>query len=192
MRPERGLGARWGEVPKRWRAWGRFALASWCFALAFAIVGFVGIVGAYACGVRANVTRSMDVGLYRETSEAVAVGSIVSGCLPEVVERRGLARGYLERGWCPGGAVPVLKRVIALAPSSVKVTPVGIFVDGVSKGGVPLRHDHLGRAMMAVPSVRVAGDAAFLLGDSQDSWDSRYYGPVSVTGWHVMRVLVAW
>ncbi|MCS3751502.1 conjugative transfer signal peptidase TraF [Salinibacter ruber] len=151
-----------------------------------------------------NVSESLPVGLYwtgslpepgsapgETTSEGrtgnlrVEVGMIVSACLPPQAATSALERGYLPEGTCPSGTAPVGKVIAALPGDTVDVTDSGSFVNGaLLPGSVPLLRDSKGRAM---PRLRgrfiLPAETAWLYsGHSPRSFDSRYYGPVPLSG----------
>jgi conjugative transfer signal peptidase TraF len=149
------------------------------------------VAGALVAGCRWNFTPSMAVGPYCPARGSVQVGSVVAGCLPRAVERTGLERGYLGAGTCPGGGWPVVKRVAGLAGARYRVTSAGISVDNRWVGRAPPSRDHAGRPLVYARSGTVPKGAVLLLGDTADSWDSRYYGPVPMTGMRPMRALLS-
>jgi len=150
-----------------------------------------------------NLSESLPVGLYwtRPLSQtgsdsaplpsgdsgaglALEVGMLVSACLPPEVARSALKRGYLPEGSCPSGAAPVGKTVAALPGDTVGVTDSGSFVNGaLLPNSTPLLRDSRGRSMPLLRGrlVLPAGTAWLYSGHSPRSFDSRYYGPVSLS-----------
>jgi len=151
-----------------------------------------------------NVSESLPVGLYwtgslpqpgsapgetmsggRGGNLGVEVGMLVSACLPPKVASIALERGYLPEGLCSSGVAPVGKVIAALPGDTVDVTDSGSFVNGaLLPGSVPLLRDSKGRAM---PRLRgrfiLPAETAWLYsGHSPRSFDSRYYGPVPLSG----------
>ena len=59
-------------------------------------------------------------GFYRLVDAPIRRGELVAACLPVSAEREGMARGYLMRGDCPGGAEPVVKVVGGLAGDQIE------------------------------------------------------------------------
>src|SRR5262249_13671718 len=98
----------------------------------------------------------------------------------------GVVRGYLGPGPCPGGAQPVLKRVIAVAgdvvdldeagATATAVLPIRQLITDRDRSGRPLPHVPLGRHVVQPGHVWLAGSG------HDRSWDSRYFGPVPVAG----------
>jgi len=143
------------------------------------------IVGAtWHWGLRLNVSRSAPRGLYRMMPVAPSRGAFVGVCLPPDVGRFGRGRGYLGPGDCPGGIQAVIKQVIALPGDLVEVTPTEVRVNdrrlprsataALDSAGRPLPHVPWGRH-------RVPPEQVWLLGPGDPrSWDSRYFGPLSL------------
>jgi len=111
-------------------------------------------------------------------------GALVAVCLPPEIGSFGRARGYLGPGDCPGDIQAAIKQVIALPGDTVEVMPEEVRVNGdplprsataaVDSAGRPLPHVAWGRH-------RVAPEQVWLLGaGDRRSWDSRYFGPISV------------
>lgn len=136
-------------------------------------------------GVRINLSSSIPEGLYRErdlSSERLHRGDAVLACLPSRVARFGRERGYLPRGPCPGGAMPVGKMVLALSGDTVIVDEDGLRVNGVRMAGSQPRHvDHRGRPLpqLAHGAYFVGADQLWLGSRSEAGFDSRYFGPIS-------------
>ncbi|MGK7346220.1 MAG: conjugative transfer signal peptidase TraF [Candidatus Nitrospinota bacterium M3_3B_026] len=151
-----------------------------------------------------NVSESLPVGLYwtgslpepgsapgdttsggRGGNLGVEVGMIVSACLPPQVATSALERGYLPEGTCPSGIAPVGKVIAALPGDTVDVTDSGSFVNGaLLPNSAPLLHDSKGRAMPLLRGrfILPAETAWLYSGHSPRSFDSRYYGPVPLSG----------
>ena len=126
-----------------------------------------------------NRTHSLPVGLYYWSDVPIKKGSIVlfkpDHSTP--LEQLGLERGYEAR------ALPLLKRVVALAGDVVSVSSSGVSINGqLLPNSAPLSHDEAGRplAMAQLDQFRLRPDQAFLMGVTSTSWDSRYFGPVSL------------
>jgi conjugative transfer signal peptidase TraF len=126
-----------------------------------------------------NPTDSVPRGWYKvdSTDRAVAlhVGSIVLARLPVDVAAFAGQRGYLPSG------VPILKRIGAIAPQSVCVREQVVLIDGVV-AATARTHDGARRPLQAWQHCRqLAGGELFLLSDKNPaSFDSRYFGPISV------------
>jgi conjugative transfer signal peptidase TraF len=103
------------------------------------------------------------------------IGSIVLARLPDDVASFAGQRGYLPK------SLPILKRVGAVAPQSVCVRGQTVRIDGVVVA-IARAHDGAHRSLQAWSQCRpLAAGELFLLSDTNSaSFDSRYFGPVSV------------
>ena len=149
-------------------------------AFAAALITASAFVAGFA-GVRVNTSSSLPLGLYVRTSRASA--SLIEFCPSEPYASISRDRGYRVRGFsCPDRAVPLLKPVVARAGDLVKVSPVGIAVNGrLLPNTAPLRHDAANRTLQAWPSgtYRVRPGTVWVASSySRGSYDSRYIGPV--------------
>jgi type IV secretory pathway protease TraF len=156
-----------GDSERRSPLRGLAALAAFAVATAF-----------MARHLRAVITPSIPRGLYLSLTpdaQALSPEAIVSFCPPPSVARL-LVDHHLEpRGGCPGGSIPLAKRVLARAPH-------------VCTGAFGVRLDHKLLPWPTVPASlplsRLAycgstpPDCLFLGGDSPDSIDSRFFGCV--------------
>lgn len=133
--------------------------------------------------VELNLTSSMPVGFYRKINTSIHVGSLAEVCLPRKIASEGLAKGYLVKGDCPGGAIAVLKEVIAIPGQTINVSNKGMRVGWLSYPAPVEAVDHQNR-----PVKRFIKNGTFKntklywlygAGDFVHSWDSRYYGGVS-------------
>jgi conjugative transfer signal peptidase TraF len=150
-------------------------------------------------GLRISLTDSAaPAGIYRIVSGvSVERGELVGVCLPPSIAQEGLARGYLSKGDCPGGAEPVAKRIGALPGDVLEVRPGWVSVDEqvFADSGVAA-HDSIGRPLPHVPWGRcqVAAGEVWLFGfNNVRSWDARYFGPVPLSGVRgVLQPILAW
>ncbi len=93
------------------------------------------------------------------------------------LEQLGIERGYEAR------ELPLLKRVVAVGGDVVSVSSSGVSINGrLLPNSAPLLHDEAGRplAMAQVDHFTLGANQAFLMGVTPTSWDSRYFGPVSL------------
>ena len=130
--------------------------------------------------LRFNYSDSVPVGLYRSQPEANAPFAGI--CLDSNTLRSAFDGGLkLEPGECPDGHQPILKTVYrATAESPIVLDSQGFTIAGApigntapkafSKAGKPLAHYAFG--------VHTSGLWA-ISGYSRDSFDSRYFGPIS-------------
>jgi conjugative transfer signal peptidase TraF len=126
-----------------------------------------------------NRTHSLPVGLYYWTDSPIKKESIVLFKPDQTtpLERLGIERGYEAR------ELPLLKRVVALEGDVVSVSSSGVSINGrLLPNSAPLSHDEAGRllAMAQVGHFTLGANQAFLMGVTPTSWDSRYFGPVSL------------
>lgn len=133
-----------------------------------------------------NESPSLPRGLYvRAMDQVVNRGAIVAVAQPD------RARAYLAGLGMPAG-VPLLKRVAAMGGDVACAAGGAVHLpDRV----LPVQsHDRLGATLPVWRSCeRLPADDVFVVGDSANSFDSRYFGPVSrqqVDG--VFRELVTW
>lgn len=144
-------------------------------------------LGVRWSGIRINLSSSIPEGLYRErglSAGSLRRGDAVLACLPSHMARFGRERGYLPRGPCPGGAMPVGKLVLALPGDTVIVDNDGLKVNGVwIAGSRPRRVDHRGRPLPQLAHAAYAvGTGQLWLGSrSEAGFDSRYFGAIPST-----------
>ncbi|WP_027681737.1 conjugative transfer signal peptidase TraF [Rhizobium leguminosarum] len=143
------------------------------------------VVTAVAGGYRINLTPSEPLGLWRIVPlyRAAAVNDLVFICPPETAEMRAArARGYLRSGSCPGGVAPLIKTVIAVAGQNAEIgASVSVDGRGVSSSSLAPR-DGKGRPLTPFPSGIVPPGYVFLHSAFPGSYDSRYFGPVPISG----------
>jgi conjugative transfer signal peptidase TraF len=138
-----------------------------------------------------NTTHSMPLGLYYRTAAPIGKGSLVSYSLEvgSPAQRLGIDRGY-DRG-----SVPLLKRVVALAGDRVCVQANGVFVDGVLiPNSAPEIRDNEQRPLewARLRDYTLRAGEAFLAGESKTSWDSRYFGVVSLAECRAFSPVFTW
>ena len=167
--------------------------------LGLAIVGALLVALGRLFGLRISLTDSAaPAGIYRLVSAIPAYrGELVGACLPASIELEGLARGYLAKGDCPGGAEPVAKVIGALPGDVLKVQTQGVSINGTmfADSGIAER-DSIGRPLPHVPwGVRkVPPGQVWLFGfNNSRSWDARYFGPVPLSGVRgVLQPILTW
>ena len=133
----------------------------------------------------------MPLGLYYRTAIPIGKGSLVRYCLDveSPAQRLGIERGYDH------ACVPLLKRVAALSGDTVSVQADGVFVDGkLIPNSIPERCDKQGRKLerATLENYTLRPGEAFLVGDTATSWDSRYFGTVSVTNCRAFSPVFTW
>lgn len=121
-----------------------------------------------------NASASAPIGLYRVVSGAPQRGDLVLVRTPESAAKLAAERGYLPLN------VPLVKRVAALSGNEVCAFHEAIFVEG-KIAALRLKTDRAGRPLPWWNDCRELGAGEFfLLTDNRsDSFDSRYFGPVS-------------
>lgn len=138
---------------------------------------FGGAWGAKTAGWRINITGSLP-GVFYKISDAPGVGDFVQFCPPFVVPTLPDAAP-----WEPDctGKIPLIKRVVAVAGDDVIVDLDGVMINGsrlpdstpksTTRGGL--------RLPAAVGEYVLQEGQLWVAGEHPDSFDSRYYGPVS-------------
>jgi conjugative transfer signal peptidase TraF len=149
------------------------------------LVASLGLVGMRAAGYELNLSASMPRGLYRVTHEPLAVGQLVAICLPHAIAQFGRERGYLTAGACEDSQQPVLKKIAAMAGDQIEVQPDAVTINSARiPHSAVYEHDSHGRVLPHVPwgtyTLR-RGELWVMSTYVANSWDSRYYGPVSVS-----------
>jgi conjugative transfer signal peptidase TraF len=150
-------------------------------------------------GLRISLTDSAaPAGIYRIVpGVSLERGELVGVCLPPSVAQGGLARGYLSKGDCPGGAEPVAKVIGAVAGDVLEVLPSSVSVDGKTfPDSAVAARDSIGRSLPHVPwgTRKVPPGQVWLFGfNNRRSWDARYFGPVPLSGIRgVLKPIVTW
>ena len=127
-------------------------------------------------------THSLPYGIYIKTNGSPQRGEYAASCLTQSIAQYGISRGYLAVGNCNTGTVRVLK--------IIKGIPGDRF--GVKNGFLEINgsfyrimdQDSSGRTLAAFYKQKegVLGKGQYiLLSDfAKNSWDSRYWGPVSI------------
>ena len=129
-----------------------------------------------------NLTPSLPMGIYRteKVDRANLKGKIVSFCPPDtVIFRAARDQGTLKWGHCPSGFAPLLKRVVAVPGDVVRV------VNRVVVNGKSVNHGSLIKEVAALyrstPVLQTLTDRElWVMGDTEDSFDSRYFGAIPV------------
>jgi conjugative transfer signal peptidase TraF len=144
------------------------------------------VLGAAAnrLGLRFNLSPSMAPGVYRVTDGPIQRGATVIVCLPPALSTLAREREYISAGSCADGNAPIGKRVVAIPGDTVDVTLRGMVVNGkMMPNSRPLKADRDGRPLPRVHEGRyiLAQRWVWLVSTySERSFDSRYFGPVSV------------
>lgn len=121
-----------------------------------------------------NASASAPIGLWRVDPHApVRIGDMVLAHMPEGVRALAAERRYLPMN------VPLLKRVAAAQGDLVCALGPRLFVNG-RLAATRYEADRQGRSLPWWRGCRTLGpDAVLLLMDAPDSFDGRYFGPLS-------------
>jgi conjugative transfer signal peptidase TraF len=132
------------------------------------------------CGIRINTSYSLPMGLYIRTTDRRA--TLIEFCPEGRYAEESSSRGYRTNGFCPDGAVPLLKPVVATPGDTVEMSDRGIAVNGhLLPDTGPVARDSLGRSLQPWPNGRyVVGEGTVWVASSYNraSYDSRYMGPI--------------
>lgn len=148
-----------------------------------AVAGLAIVAATLACGGKQvpvlvyNASASAPIGFYRVLPALpMRRGDLVLVPVPHDVA--GLAA---ERGYVPL-TVPLVKRVAATAGATVCARDRRVTIDG-RRVADQLKADRKGRRLPAWSGCRRLGQGELflLMQEAPDSFDSRYFGPVSAT-----------
>lgn len=154
-------------------------------SLAIAVAAVAAVAGAFAlAGFRINTTSSLPRGLYITVDEPVQIGAVVLVCPPvSSATEEARARGYVGfSADCPERFQRLIKRVVGTPGMVVNIASDGrLAVDGREQANSLARTaDGYGRPLSAFfSSSRTLAEGEYLvLGDTEKSFDGRYFGPV--------------
>lgn len=121
-----------------------------------------------------NLSASVPVGLYAAHRSAPRHGDLVAAHAPKRIARLMAERGYLPL------RVPMLKHVAAAPGQRICRTGTKVSVDGIVVAQARLT-DRAGRSLPRWSGCRTlrSGELFLLNPASADSFDGRYFGPVS-------------
>lgn len=150
------------------------------FGIFFACVVIVGI--ALIFDLRVNWTASMPKGLYRSVDPDYQRGEWVAICLEGDASAFARDRAYVIAGSCPEGLAAVFKQIRGVAGDRIELAESGVRINGESVSGSALkRFDSQGRPLKSAGfgTSRLLDETFWVMGIHLDqSWDSRYFGPV--------------
>lgn len=151
-----------------------------------AVISLVGL--AKVAGLRVNVTPSMPRGIYRVTDTPLARGELVTLCPPAAWADSGYGGSGHWPPQCPGGARPLLKRLVAVPGDAVAVSADGIRINGtLQPHSAAQGHDRKGRPLYSeLRSCVVPPDLGLVLAPVSNSFDGRYFGFVPLEGLHTV------
>ena len=127
-------------------------------------------------------THSLPNGIYIRKGGEPHIGDYAVSCLTPKVASYGIDRGYLIKGGCETGSIPVLK-IIKGMPGDKYSSKIGqLEINGVVYSSMAT--DSKGRPLEWLYSSKegILGKDQYLLISTHvgNSWDSRYWGPVPV------------
>lgn len=121
-----------------------------------------------------NPSPSVPVGFYWRSAETPHIGDLVSVPAAVATPVYAAERGFTDR------TDRFIKRIAATSGQVVCAKGDHVSIDGA--GDVQrLSHDKMGRTLPSWSGCKkLAAGEVFLLGDTVDSFDGRYWGPVSL------------
>jgi len=127
-------------------------------------------------------SHSLPYGIYMKINGLPCRGQYAASCLSDDIAGYGINRHYLDKGNCKTGTVQVLKMIKGLPGDSYTVHDGYLNLKGFAYR--IMDKDSSGRKLDLFYKVKngiIDKDKYFLLSDFADnSWDSRYWGPVSI------------
>lgn len=136
--------------------------------------GAIGLAAIGAHGRPAiiyNPSNSVPAGFYTRVNDAPQPGDFVTVAAASVAPEYAARRGYAD------ATDRFLKRVAAMQGQVVCAEGASISIDGVRIASRSAR-DSVGQALPTWCGCHtLAADEVFLLGDTDDSFDGRYWGP---------------
>ena len=146
---------------------------------ALVVIALLGSLILFGHRLVVNWTHSLPVGLYYWSDTPIKKESIVSFRPdPSIAqEQLGIERGY------ESPRLPLFKRVVAVEGDVVSISPSGVTINGqLLANSAPQLRDEEGRelAMAQLDSYKLKRGEVFLMGVTRTSWDSRYFGAVSL------------
>jgi conjugative transfer signal peptidase TraF len=174
-------------------------MTGWMRGLALGVSAALAHLAISAVAVRLypiNTSPSLPMGFYRVVPGIrPAVGDVVLVCLPNPIADFARSRGYLTGGRCASGVEPLGKRIAAADGDTVAVSTMGVVVNGRPvPHTTPLHADSRGRPLPQLAGGRWVlrpGELWLMANYNRRSFDSRYFGPISM---HVAIAVVrpAW
>lgn len=144
---------------------------------------FIGLVGGWVFGIRFNLTPSLPRGFYIISNLPSA--NLVEFCPEGAASSISLGRHYRSAGSCPDGGAPLLKPAVAFPGDQVVVGADGIRVNGqLLRNSAGRFKDHLQQPLDPWPygTYTVQPGTVWVVSTFNIySFDSRYYGPISVS-----------
>jgi len=156
---------------------------------------FTFIIIANYFGILINVSQSMKPGLYIKSTGQIRHGDIVAFCLPEPYKTSGLKKFYIQKGSKCDGATPLIKEVIAIPGDHINLQEHYIEVNGSYLLYRTFYQDSKGKKLEIYPRGDYQNTTGywFIGANANNSWDSRYWGPISKN--HILfklKPLIVW
>lgn len=126
-----------------------------------------------------NYTDSVPVGVYRQSQTGAAPYAGI--CLPKSIMDSALQSGLeITMGGCPSGYAPVLKPLVrASALHPISFTAEGFWINGkLLQKTAPKTRSRAGAVLQHYPFGVYASGIWAISDFNQNSYDSRYFGPV--------------
>ena len=127
-------------------------------------------------------THSLPHGIYMKINGTPQRGDYAASCLTQEIARYGIDRRYLAQGNCDTGTVRVLKMIKGLPGDYFVVKNGFLELNGYSY--FIMDKDSSGRTLRSFYKQREGvldkGKYILLSDFVKNSWDSRYWGPVSI------------
>jgi conjugative transfer signal peptidase TraF len=127
-------------------------------------------------------THSSPFGVYIKIKDSPKRGEYASSCLTDEIARYGIQRHYLEQGSCKTGTVQVLKIIKGLPGDHFIVKNGFLRLNGLSYQ--IMNKDSSGRGLSLFYKEKngiIDKNKYMLLSNFvKNSWDCRYWGPVSI------------
>ncbi len=132
-------------------------------------------------GIIINISPSMPLGIYIKNFSTVQRGDIVAICLDKFHTNLGLQRHFLKPGSACNGSLPLIKQVIAIPGDRIELTDNYLLVNYTPYFYKTFYQDKNSKPLAVFPrGIYIANNSYWLIGTHHlDSWDSRYWGPVS-------------
>lgn len=157
----------------------------WFITFLFTLAGL-----AYLNGYRINTSYSYPPGLYQLEVHAgdYQTGELVLFCPPKnKMVTAAISRGYLDKGRCESGSVPIIKRIAAMEKDTVSLGTL-ISINGTSLPSTTIMQEdgeHRPLTPFTLKGLRqftLPPDTAFVYSDyaPSASFDSRYFGWVAM------------
>lgn len=148
----------------------------------------------YFLDIRVNLTDSMPKGIYQRIGGTIKRGDIATSCLTSSIAKFGLERHYLRYGWCATSIRPVMKWVYAIPGDMIERKNNQLWINNKKIPEIKWQYKDKKSRILPIfypTPYQLKSNEYFLLSTHvPNSWDSRYFGPVSVE--KKMNILWIW